>query len=404
VLGNAIEFYDFTTYATFATLIGRAFFPSHDPVVSLLLSVAAFGAGFLTRPLGGIVIGAFADRVGRRPAMTVTIVMMALGTGLIALVPGYDRIGVAAPVLVVLARLVQGFAVGGEVGPATAYLLEAAPAGARARYGAWQSASQGIASVVAGLLGFGLSAVLTEAQLAAWGWRIPFALGVLALPVGLYIRQRLEETLDRRTVHGSAGQLLGQTVTRHGGSIGLAILAIIGGTVATYVNLYMTTYAQATLGMAVGSSMLATIVVGLGGIAFAALGGITADRWGRRKVMIIPRILLALFAWPAFAFLARTRTVEALLLITGTFSLLNSFSVGTVIVQVSDCFPQAVRSTATAAAYALSVAVFGGSTQFMLTKLIEWTGDPVAPAYYLIAMSIPSAIAAWYMRSAEEPA
>ena len=146
-------------------------------MVSLLLSVAAFGAGFLTRPLGGIVIGAFADRVGRRPAMTVTIVMMALGTGLIALVPGYDRIGVAAPVLVVLARLVQGFAVGGEVGPATAYLLEAAPAGMRARYGAWQSASQGIASVVAGLLGFGLSAVLTEPNSppGAGGSRSPWA-------------------------------------------------------------------------------------------------------------------------------------------------------------------------------------------------------------------------------------
>src|SRR6202795_3408857 len=193
VLGNALEFYDFTAYAFFAVIIGRAFFPAQDPFVSLLLSVAAFGVGFITRPLGGIVIGAYADRAGRRPAMMLSIGLMAVGMVLLAATPSYATIGLAAPFLVVFARLVQGFALGGEIGPSTSYLLEAAPAGKRGQYGAWQIASQGAAAAFAGSLGVVLSWLLDADAMQSWGWRIPFLVGVAIVPMGLIMRGQLRE-------------------------------------------------------------------------------------------------------------------------------------------------------------------------------------------------------------------
>src|ERR1700730_1802724 len=209
VLGNALEFYDFTAYAFFAVIIGRAFFPAHDPFVSLLLSVAAFGVGFITRPVGGIVIGAYADRAGRKPAMMLSIGLMALGMVLLAATPSYASIGLAAPILVVLARLIQGVALGGEVGPATSYRLDASPPGNRGQYGAWQVASQGAAAALAGALGVALSLLLDTNDMQSWGWRIPFIVGIAIVPVGLIMRGQLQETVDLRagTTHSTAGQV-----------------------------------------------------------------------------------------------------------------------------------------------------------------------------------------------------
>ena len=191
VIGNTLEFYDFTTYAFFAVTIGKTFFPTGDAWISLLASVAIFGVGFVTRPIGGVFIGAYADQAGRKPAMILTIALMAVGMLMLALTPGYDTIGVAAPILVVLGRLIQGFALGGEVGPSTAYLIESAPAGKRGFYASWQLASQGIAILAAGTIGLILSLILSSAQMQLWGWRIPFLLGLLIIPVGLYIRRAM---------------------------------------------------------------------------------------------------------------------------------------------------------------------------------------------------------------------
>ncbi|MFE8103066.1 MFS transporter [Brenneria goodwinii] len=196
-LGNALEFYDFTIYSIFAAVIARQFFPAETPLGSLLLSVAVFGVGFLTRPLGGILIGAYADRKGRKAAMTLTISLMALSSAMLAVIPSYAAIGIAAPCLVVLARLIQGFSAGGEMGPATTYLLERAPANQRGFYTSWQSASQGLAFLIAGLMGFIMTQILPKESLESWGWRLPFLLGVLIAPVGIYIRNRLPETLKR---------------------------------------------------------------------------------------------------------------------------------------------------------------------------------------------------------------
>jgi MFS family permease len=388
VLGNALEFYDFTTYAFFAVMIGHAFFPAQDPFISLLLSVAAFGVGFITRPLGGIVIGAYADRAGRRPAMMLSIGLMALGMVLLAATPSYAAIGLAAPFLVVMARLIQGFALGGEVGPSTSYLLEAAPAGKRGQYGAWQIASQGAAAVLAGILGVLLSWLLDAGAMQSWGWRIPFIVGVAIVPVGLIMRGQLQETVDlaARTTHATAGHVLSALLKHHVRPLVLALMLITSGTIATYIGVYMTTYALSTLHMATGASMGATVVVGLCGLVFALIGGWLSDRVGRKPVYLVSKLALTAVAYPAFVMINRHPTLVVLLLMTGLMSALNALG-GVTLIVIPEIFPKSVRSAGLSTAYAVAVTVFGGTTQFVVAWLIHATGDPLAPAWYLIGTS-----------------
>lgn len=394
VLGNALEFYDFTTYAFFAVMIGRAFFPSHDPFISLLLSVAAFGVGFITRPLGGVVIGAYADRAGRRPAMMLSIGLMAVGMMVLAATPSYATIGLSAPLLVVFARLIQGFALGGEVGPSTSYLLEAAPAGKRGLYGAWQVASQGAASALAGSLGVLLSWMLGADVMQSWGWRIPFIAGIAIVPVGLIMRGRLQETVDlrARTTHPSARHVLAALLRRHARPLVLALMLITSGTIATYINLYMTTYALSTLHMATGASMSATMVVGLCLLVSCLVGGWLSDRVGRKPVYLLSKLALAATAYPAFAAINHLHTLGALLMMTALMAALNGLG-GVVLVVIPECFPKSVRSAGLSIVYALAVTVFGGTTQLVVTWLIHATGNPLSPAWYLMASSAIGAAA-----------
>lgn len=388
VLGNALEFYDFTTYAFFAVMIGHAFFPAQDPFISLLLSVAAFGVGFITRPLGGIVIGAYADRAGRRPAMMLSIGLMAVGMVMLAATPSYATIGLAAPILVILARLIQGFALGGEVGPSTSYLLEAAPAGKRGQYGAWQIASQGAASAIAGSLGVLLSWLLDANAMQSWGWRIPFIVGVAIVPVGLIMRGQLQETVDlgARTTHSSASHVLSALLKHHVRPLVLALMLITSGTIATYIGVYMTTYALSTLHMATGASMGATVVVGLCLLVFALLGGWLSDRVGRKPVYLVSKLALTAVAYPAFVVINRHHTLAALLLMAGLMSALNALG-GVVLVVIPELFPKSVRSAGLSIVYAIAVTVFGGTTQVVVAWLIHATGDPLSPAWYLVGTS-----------------
>ncbi|VFT33794.1 putative major facilitator superfamily transporter [Pseudomonas aeruginosa] len=270
VLGNAVEFFDFGVYATFAVMIGRTFFPSDSAFVSLLLSVTAFGVGFIIRPLGAILIGAYADRAGRKPAMLLTLFLMALGTGGIAVLPGYDSIGPAAPLLLVLTRLLQGLAWGGEAGPATTYILEAAPPHKRGTYACWQVVAQGIAAVAAGLMGYLLTLWLDERQLQEWGWRIPFAAGLLVLPIGLYIRLNLAETFAGRGRQASTRSLLGELFGNHRRALLLGLLILSGSTITQYFLNYMTTFALTELHLPAGIAMLSTLVAGAA-LALSAL-------------------------------------------------------------------------------------------------------------------------------------
>lgn len=393
VAGNALEFYDFLAYATFAVYIGHAFFPADSAFASLLLTLATFGVGFVTRPLGGLLIGAYSDRAGRRPALMLTISLMALGTLALVLTPSYASIGVSAPVILIIARLVQGLALGGEVGPSTAVLLECAPLGRRGLFVSWQNASQGVAICAAGLVGLALSMTLDKAQLAAWGWRIPFALGLAIVPVGLYIRRRLPETLETPGSRSSAA-VLSLLWHQHRRPLVLAVLVFMCLTISTYVSGYMTTYALTTLGMPASKAMLATIANGSVMAAAALLGGRLSDRFGRKPVMIVPRIALVIAVYPAFLLLVTVTTTSVLIFVTALLTLLGVLSAAAATTALSESFPNEVRCSGLAISYATAVSVFGGTTQFIIAWLIGATGDRLSPAYYVI---VTSGISLWAM-------
>lgn len=391
VAANALEFYDFVTYAFFAAYIGRAFFPASTPLTSLLLSVAVFGVGFFTRPLGGLLIGTYADRAGRKPAMLLTIGLITVGTLGLALTPTYNSIGMAAPVIIVLCRLVQGLALGGEIGPSSAFLIEIAPPGQRGLYGSWQLASQGIASLAAGGLGVFLTSALAPDELQAWGWRVPFALGLLLIPVAVYLRRSMPETSGHRAAgKGSSGP---SPLRQHSRLIMLAALVVLGGTVSTYVGMYMTTYAITTLKFAPTVAMAATVVVGLTTLIFALLGGWLCDRFGRKPVMLIPRVLAALLTYPAFMLLVEQKTTIALFGVTALLAALTAVSGAASLVAIPELLPRSIRATGMSLAYAIGVALFGGTTQFVITWLIGATGNPASPAWYVALTSAITALA-----------
>lgn len=391
VAGNALEFYDFITYAFFAVYIGKAFFPASTPLGSLLLSVAVFGVGFVTRPIGGILIGAFADRAGRRPAMMLTIGLITVGTLGLALTPSYASIGLAAPIIVVICRLVQGLALGGEVGPSTAFLIESAPAGRRGFYASWQLASQGMATLVAGVLGLAMTGALAPEQLQAWGWRLPFAAGLSLLPVAFVLRREMPETLHAEAAHADNVGLRG--LKKHSRTIILAVLVVMGGTVSSYVGSYMTTYAITTLEFAPLIAMGATIMVGLATLVFALVGGIMCDRIGRKPMMLWPRIAVAVLAVPCFSLLISNPNQGMLLGVTTLLAILGAVSGGASLVAIPELLPRPIRATGMSIAYAVGVAIFGGSTQFVVTWLIGATGSALAPAWYLTITSVITALA-----------
>ena len=398
ILGNALEFYDFTTYAFFAEPIGKAFFPAKDPIQSLLASLALFGIGYVMRPIGGAIIGAFADRAGRKPAMLITIALMAIGMLMLALTPGYATIGIWAQVLVIAGRLIQGFALGGEVGPSTAYLLEAAPPAHRGFIASWQIASQGCAALFAGLFATGLALVVGGDAMAEWGWRVMFLLGISVVPVGLVIRSHLPETAgdgEDKDAAGSAWDVLRRLLRDHGWLLGLTFVVIAASTVSNSIGTNMPVYAKTTLGLTETISTAVPIALGLASIAFPLLGGWLADRIGRRPIMMWPRAAIVVLAVPAFAWLAHAPTAAAVYLVTFLMSALSSINAAAIIVAIPESLPRAVRSAGLSIVYALSVSIFGGSTNYVVNKLIALTGDRLAPAYYLVAFSVLGTIAAF---------
>jgi MFS family permease len=399
VLGNWLEFFDFTVYALFAVAIGKQFFPVSSASGQLLLSLATFGVGFIMRPLGGIVIGAYADRVGRKAALTLTILLMALGTAIIGLTPSYAQIGLAAPCLIVFARLLQGFSAGGELGAATTYLVELAPDGRRGLYASWQYASQGLATLAASLMGFGLAATLSPEAMDSWGWRIPFLFGLLIGPVGLYIRKYMDETAHVAAAPASTSGVLKILVRDHTRLILIGILTILGGTVSSYIiGKYMTTYALHTLRMPVSTAMMASVVSGLVIALGSVLGGWLSDRFGRRVIMILPRALFLLAVYPAFLVITGQKTPESLLLMVGVLSLLQAMSGAVGIVALPECFPRSVRTSGLSITYALGVTLFGGSAQFVATWILDATGDPMSLAWYLIAANAVTTLALFGLR------
>jgi MFS family permease len=388
VIGNALEFYDFTTYAYFATQIGHTFFPSKSPFVSLMGSLAAFGIGFAARPIGAIVFGRYGDRAGRRPAMLACFVLMGAAILLLALTPSYAAIGIAAPALVVVARLLQGLAVGGDVGPTTAYLFEAAPESRRGFYASLQYTSQGMSTLAGGIVGVTLSSILDPQALTDYGWRIAFLLGAVILPVGFMIRRALPETFHE-TERAQAVDVRAPVPWR---IIVLGFFMLGSTTIGFYVIAYMTTFASTVLGMRTNVSFGATLVFGIANIIFSTLSGILSDRFGRKPLMVWPRVAFAALVLPMFLLIIRNR--DAVTLLGATF-LLGALSQMAVVgfVAMSEVLPKHMRSASLAITYATAISIFGGTTQFNVTWLIHHTGNPMMPAYYLIVATLVGIVA-----------
>lgn len=399
--GNTLEFYDFISYTFFAVYIGKTFFPTSSSFASLLLSVATFGVGFLTRPLGGMWIGALADRAGRKPALLLTIVLMTIGTlGLVA-TPGYATIGIAAPIVLVLSRLVQGVALGGEVGAASAVLIESAPPDQRAIYMSLQSMSQGVANLFAGVVGLSLTELLAPAQLASWGWRIAFAVGLVLVPIGFYMRRALPETLPEPK-HTSAAGAIRAVWRDHRRELVLIVLVAMCITISAYVAAFMTTFAITSLHMTPAEGMIVPIALGLVTIVGSVVAGWVCERFGRKRTMIVSRLAVVVATIPLYMYLIEARSVTALVIVIVANGLLGAPSGVAAVTMMAELFPREIRGTSIAIAYGLTVTIFGATTQVVITWLIEVTGSLYAPGYYVMGAGLISVLAMTQLRETKD--
>jgi len=408
-IGNALEFFDFTVFTFLMLVLGPLFFPAASGYGQLLLTTATFGVGFLMRPVGGMLIGSYADRHGRRAAMTLTLWMMGLGCALIAVAPTYAQMGMIGPVMMVLARLIQGFAAGGEVGASTTLLVEHAPRGKRGFYSSWQYGSQALGVTLGAVVVMLLTMGLTTEQMQAWGWRVPFVIGILTVPVGAYIRRNLEETL---TVEDTAAnpahiqalpraathQPLRRIFTEHKASVLKGILLVIGGMVSTQIlNFYIPTYAHRELGLPATSTLSASVVFGALGFAGAPFIGMLADRYGRKRVIFWSRVTTLAILLPGFHWLMAAPSTERLMLLTAAFALLVALQSAPAFTMLPELFPKSVRTTGMSVVYGLGISVFGGFAQFFVTWLLHVTANPMSPAWFLMVTTAISTLVLFWI-------
>ncbi|MGX6567389.1 MFS transporter [Cupriavidus necator] len=399
VIGNGLEWFDFTVYSFFAVIIAKLFFPTGDDLSSLLLAVATFGVGFFMRPVGGIVLGIYADRVGRKAALSLTILLMALGTTLIGIAPTYDQIGLFAPLLIVVARLMQGFSAGGEMGGATAFLTEYAPARQRAYYSSWIQASIGVAVLLGAAVGTFVTSSLSTEALNSWGWRLPFLLGIVIGPVGYYIRHHLDETPTFRDNAERADSPLKEIVQAYPRETLASFSMVILWTVCTYVLLfYMPTYAVKVLKVPQADGFIAGMAGGSAIMVFAPLVGLLADRIGRRVLLSGSALLILVLAWPMFAYINHAPGLASLLVFQLVFGVLIATYTGPILAAFSELFPARVLSTGLSVAYNFAVTIFGGFASFIITWLIATTGSSMAPAIYVMIAAAISLVGTRFVR------
>ncbi|MGF6773069.1 MHS family proline/betaine transporter-like MFS transporter [Paraburkholderia sp. GAS199] len=412
-VGNALEWFDFLVYGYFATIIAKQFFPMQDEWLSTLLAIATFGISFLMRPLGAVVLGIYGDRKGRKAALTLAIALMMVGTFTMAVMPPYASIGLAAPVLILLARLVQGFAVGGEFGSATAFMVEHS-ASRRGYYASWQFASQGLAAITAAAFGSLLTAWVPAEQLNSWGWRIPFVFGLLVGPVGYYIRSHLDETpefLALREARAAAAPSVEKDTAASFGNQWVNLLLAVGivaqSTVGVYVlQLYMPMYAVKQLHMPAAASF--GVVVLNGGLQFllSPVMGALSDRIGRIRIMLTTSILMGVLIYPMFALLQTHPTIGWLLLLQGTAGIFKAAYSGPMPALMSEIFPTQMRSTGLSIGYSIGVTIFGGFAPTIVETFIHLTGDKLAPSYYVLIAAVLSglslAVVAWRRRGVQQ--
>jgi len=395
VSGNFMEMFDFMVYGFYATAIAKTFFPTDSAFASLMLSLATFGAGFLMRPLGAIFLGAYIDRHGRRKGLIITLAMMAMGTVLIACVPGYATLGVAAPLLVLLGRLLQGFSAGVELGGVSVYLAEISTQGRKGFFVSWQSASQQAAVVFAGLLGVGLNHWLSPEQMGEWGWRVPFLIGCAIVPVIFIIRRSLEETPEfkARSHHPSLREVI-RSISQNFGLVLGGMALVVMTTVTFYlITAYTPTFGKNELHLTDLDSLLVTVCIGVSNFFWLPVMGAFSDRVGRKPLLLGATILALLTAYPALLWLVGAPSFDRLLLVGLWLSFLFGSYNGAMVVALTEIMPIEVRTTGFSLAYSLATATFGGFTPAACTYLIHVMDNKAAPGLWLSGAALLGLIA-----------
>jgi metabolite-proton symporter len=384
-IGNFLEMYDFMVFGYYATGIAKAFFPRSSEYASLMQTFATFGAGYLMRPLGAIVLGAYIDHHGRRKGLLLTLALMAVGTLSIGLTPGYETLGLFAPLLVVLGRLVQGLSAGVEIGGVSVYLAEIATPGRKGFYVSWQSGSQQVAVAFAAVLGLALASWLPPDQMLAWGWRIPLLAGSVLVPVIFLLRRSLLETDEfQARTHRPSRTEIWRMLAANWRLIVLGMMMSTMTTVTFYlITAYMPTFGSTVLRLTTKESMIVTLCVGLSNFALLPLMGAASDRLGRRTLLITFSLLALLTAYPVLAWLVGAPSFGRLLTVALWFSIIFASYNGSMVVFLTEIMPAEVRASGFSLAYSLATGIFGGFTPAVSTYLIHVTGNRAMPGVWL---------------------
>jgi MFS transporter, MHS family, proline/betaine transporter len=388
-IGNVLEWFDFVVYGFFAVTIAEVFFPAGNPTVSLLITFGAFGLAYLVRPLGAIIVGGFTDRAGRKAGLLLSIGLMMVGTTLMAVTPGYAAIGIAAPILLTLARLLQGFSVGGEFGSAVSFLAEHG-GGRRGFAASWQFATGGMVTALASLFGVALTTLLTHQQLVEWGWRIPYIFGMLVGPAGLYVRAKIVETPEFVEAELPPTLPISDLLRRHPLPVLLALGISIISNSSFYILAYIPTYGQKTLHLPASTAFTATLVGGLILAIGCPFAGHLSDKISRPLLMAIACWLFVLTSYPSFWLMAAWPSLAACIVAVGWLQLVKAGYSGVLPSLLSEQFPVEVRAIGVSFGFSTAVSIFGGLAPLVATWLIAVTHDPLSPSYYLIVTAVMS--------------
>jgi MFS family permease len=378
-IGNALEWFDLIAYTAMAVYIGKSFFPGGNAAVQLVQAYAVFGITFLIRPLGGLVLGAYADRHGRKKALVWTIRLMVLGTLLLVILPGYDRIGILAPLGVIVARLVQGFAAGGEFGAATSFLIEQDER-RKGFLGSFQFASQGLSVLLSAGFAAGLTAVLSDDAMTSWGWRVPFAFGLLIGPIGWYIRRHVDESPATPAEKAPVRELF----RNHWGGLLIAGGALVVSTSLNFILQSLPAFAIKSLGINPSLSFVALLITGVVLTLVTPVAGLLADRHGRMRLMIGSAVLIGASAVPLYVWVTKAPSFLTLTIAMTILGLLKAAYFGALPSVMADAFPPHTRATGLSFGYNATVGIFGGFTPTIAAALVASTGSPVSPGYYLV--------------------